>query len=63
MEYSAVEKPKKSSFNGFTYFTLSTAQFDDFFLLLGFKTKAEMLDSLRKQKNSHYFFISVGFKV
>lgn len=61
--YDAVEKLKSTQFVGFRYFTLSSSQFDTYALLLGFKTKAEMLDSLRKQKKSHEFFISVGFKL
>lgn len=61
--YDAIEKLKNTQFVGFRYFTLSSSQFDRYALLLGFKTKAEMLKSLREQKKSHDFFISVGFKV
>lgn len=61
--YDVVEKLKNTEFTGHRYFTLSSSQFDNYALLLGFKTKAEMLKSLRKQKNSHDFFISVGFKL
>lgn len=61
--YDAVEKLKSTQFVGLRYFTLSSSQFDTYALLLGFKTKAEMLKSLREQKKSHDFFISVGFKV
>lgn len=61
--YDVIEKLKNTHFVGCRYYTLSSSQFDTYALLLGFKTKAEMLDSLRKQKKSHEFFISVGFKV
>lgn len=61
--YDAVEKLKSTQFVGFRYFTLSSSQFDTYALLLGFKTKAEMLKSLREQRKSHEFFMSVGFKV
>lgn len=46
----------------FKYFTLSTAQFDDFFLLYGYKTKKEALENLKKLNASGDFFISVYFK-
>lgn len=61
--YDVIERLKNTHFVGCRYYTLSSSQFDTYALLLGFKTKAEMLKSLRKQKNSHDFFISVGFKV
>lgn len=61
--YDAVEKLKTAQFVGFRYFTLSSSQFDTYALLLGFKTKAEMLKSLREQRKSHEFFMSVGFKL
>ena len=61
--YDVVEKLKNTHFVGCRYYTLSSNQFDTYALLLGFKTKAEMLKSLREQKKSHDFFISVGFKV
>ena len=61
--YDVVEKLKNTEFVGYRYFTLSSSQFDRYALLLGFKTKPEMLKSLRAQKKSHDFFISVGFKV
>lgn len=61
--YDAVEKLKSTQFVGFRYFTLSSSQFDRYALLLGFKTKAEMLKSLREQRKSHEFFMSVGFKL
>lgn len=61
--YDAVEKLKSTQFVGFRYFTLSSSQFDNYALLLGFKTKPEMLKSLREQRKSHEFFMSVGFKL
>lgn len=61
--YDAVEKLKTAQFVGFRYFTLSSSQFDTYALLLGFKTKAEMQKSLREQRKSHEFFMSVGFKL
>ena len=60
---NAVEKLKNTHFVGCRYYTLSSSQFDTYALLLGFKTKAEMLKSLREQRKSHEFFMSVGFKL
>ena len=51
--YDAIEKLKNTQFVDHRYYTLSSSQFDTYALLLGFKTKKEMLKSLREQKKSH----------
>lgn len=63
-KWEVFEKLKNKSFStGYKYFTLSTSQYDEMFLLYGYKTKKEMLKSFKLQEKSHDFYISVSFKV
>ncbi len=63
-KWEVFEKLKNKSFStGYKYFTLSTSQYDEMFLLYGYKTKKEMLKSFKLQKKSHDFYISVYFKM
>ena len=54
--YIEFEKLKNKSFStGYKYFTLSTSQYDEMFLLYGYKTKKEMLKSFNYRKNRTIF--------
>ena len=63
-KWEVLERLKNKIFSTeYKYFTLSTSQYDEMFLLYGYKTKQEMMKSFKLQKKSHDFFISVFFKV
>lgn len=64
LKWQVIEKLKNTNFvKEYKYFTLSTSQYDEMFLLYGYKTKQEMLKSLKLQKKSNDFYISVCFKI
>lgn len=63
-KWEVIERLKNKTFSDeYRYFTLSTSQYDEMFLLYGYKTKNDMLKSFKLQKKSHDFYISIFFKV
>lgn len=64
LKWEVLERLKNKTFSDeYRYFTLSISQYDEMFLLYGYKTKKEMLKSFKLQEKSHDFYISVSFKV
>ena len=62
-KWEVLEKLENKTFSDeYRYFTLSTSQYDEMFLLYGYKTKKEALENLKKLNSSGEFFISVYFK-